>query len=97
MWRAQIKSIYPHLEEFRKEFVQKHFTAIAKQLPKKDSCGETITDPKEEELGMLVYMVGIGALRLDDIDYKKLCRFRDARNKLSHLSTLSYDEIRALL
>ncbi len=97
VWRAQIKSIYPHLEEYREEFVQKHYSVILKQLPITDSFGETISDPKEVELGMLVYMVGMGAVKLDDADYKTLCRFKDARNKLSHLTTLSYDEIKALM
>ena len=97
IWLSQIKIVYPFLEEFREDFVQKHQAALSKQLPIQASYGETYDDPKDVELGTLMYMVGSGHLPLNSSEYEKLKRFKDARNKLSHLSVLDIAEIKALI
>lgn len=96
IWLAQIKTIYPHLEEYREEFVQKHHSAIAKQLPIQASYGETYDDPKDVELGTLMYMAVNGYISLGSQEYEKLKKYKEARNKLSHLTALSIEDIRAL-
>lgn len=97
IWLAQIKTIYPYLEEYREDFVQKYNRMIAKQLPIQASYGEIYNDPKEVELGTLIYMAGNGYLQLSQQEYDKLKRYKEARNKLSHLTALSIKEIRELL
>ena len=96
VWMAQIKTIYPMLEKFRGEFVEQHASVIAKELPITSSCGEIYDSPADVELGTLVYMAGIGRLQLQNKEYKQLERFKNARNSLSHLNVLTYDEVRAL-
>ena len=96
IWLAQIKTIYPYLEEYREEFVQKHHSAIAKQLPIQTSYGETYNDPKDVELGTLMYMAVNGYISLGSQEYEKLKKYKEARNKLSHLTALSIGDIRAL-
>ena len=97
IWLSQIKTVYPRLEEYREDFVQRHSAAIAKQLPIQASYGETYTDPKDVELGTLMYMAGSGFLTLSTSEYEKLKRHKEARNKLSHLSSLSIKEIEELI
>lgn len=97
IWLAQIKTVYPFLEEYREEFVEKHESQIRKRLPIQSSCGDVCDDPKDVELGMLTFMVGEGHLALSTSEYERLKRFRDARNKLSHLTALGLNEIKALL
>lgn len=97
IWLAQIKTIYPHLEEYREEFVQRHANAISRQLPIQAPYGEIYSDPKDVELGTLIYMAGSGSLVLNQNEYEKLKRFKEARNKLSHLATLTFEEIKQLL
>ncbi len=97
IWLSQIKTVYPYLEEYREDFVQRYASAISKQLPIQASYGETYTDPKDVELGTLMYMAGMGYLTLATTDYEKLKRFKEARNKLSHLTALDIEEIRNLL
>lgn len=97
IWLAQIKTVYPHLEEYREDFVQKYESAISKQLPIQASYGEIYTDPKDVELGTLMYMVGNDYLALSPSEYEKLKKYKDARNKLSHLTALTIGEIRELL
>ena len=97
IWKAQIKTMYPLIEEFRGIFVEKHTVAISKELPISSSYGETYDDPKDVELGTLVYMADNGKILLNSIDYFRLKKFKDARNRLSHLNVLSVDEIRELI
>jgi len=97
IWLSQIKTVYPHLEEYREDFVQRHYNAIARQLPIQASYGETYDDPKDVELGTLMYMVGSGCFSISTTEYEKLKKYKEARNKLSHLTALSINEIKELL
>ena len=97
IWLAQIKTVYPYLEEYRENFVQKYHHVITKQLPIQASYGEIYNDPKDVELGTLMYMVGLGYIMLKQTEYERLKRYKDARNSLSHLTALSVEEVRALL
>ena len=97
IWLSQIKTVYPYLEEYREEFVQKHYNAISKQLPIQASYGETYDDPKDVELGTLMYMVGNGIITISTSEYEKLKKYKEARNKLSHLTILNISEITDLL
>ncbi len=96
VWQAQIRTIYPKLEEFRERFVHKHAAAIKGQLPIQSAYEEVYEDPEDVELGTLVYMAGSGHLKLSYNEYERLNNYKQARNKLSHLDVLSIDEIKAL-
>lgn len=96
VWMAQIKTIYPLIEKFRGEFVERHAAVILRELPITSSYGENYESPADVELGTLVYMSGIGRLQLQNAEYERLKRFKEARNRLSHLNILSYEEVLAL-
>lgn len=96
IWKAQIKTIYPLIEEFRDSFVEKHNGSIFKELPIESAYGEMYDDPKDVELGTLVYMAANGKILLTSAEYYQLKKNKDARNKLSHLNVLTIDEIREL-
>ena len=96
IWLSQIRSVYPMLEEYRESFVTRHQKTISASLPIESSFGEICTDPQEVELGTLVFMAGCGKLYLEQGEYKRLLGFKEARNRLSHLSALTYREIREL-
>ena len=97
IWRAQIKTLYPIIEEYRESFVEKHKEEISRELPIATSYGEEYVDPKDVELGTLVYMVGAGKLSLVTSEYRQLDKYKTARNKLSHLNILEYIEIKELI
>lgn len=97
IWLSQIKTIYPYLEEYREDFVRRYYNVINKQLPIQASYGETYEDPKEVELGTLMYIVGSGCFSISSMEYEKLKKYKEARNKLSHLTALSIAEIEELL
>lgn len=97
IWLTQIKTIYPVVEAFRRQFVQKHLLAIKKLLPFSSSYGEEYRDPNDVELGTLVFMADKGKLFLNQAEYDRLVMFKEARNTLSHLGSLSMDEIIRLM
>ena len=78
-------------------FVKKYNTAISKGLPITSAFGEVYRDPKDVELGTLVFMVDNGEVKISNKEYNKLKLYKDARNRLSHLSVLSMEEIQMLL
>ena len=97
IWRAQIKILYPIIEEYRESFVEKYAHALERELPITSTFGELYSDPRDVELGTLSYMAGNNILVLNFCEYQKLEAFKDARNKLSHLNILTFDEVQELL
>ena len=54
--------------------------------------------PEEVEIGMLIYLIGNGTIRLDNSsEYQELERFRDARNKLAHLNIIDFETVDVIL
>ena len=97
IWKAQIKAIYPLLEEYRQTFIEKYNKQIASNcLPVENSAGEVMNDAQGLELGTLVYLAGIGKLSLSTEEYERLVLFKDARNTLSHLGILEINQIEQL-
>lgn len=96
IWLAQIRTIYSVIEEFRESFVKRHSAAIQAALPIQSAYGEEYTDFRDVELGILVFMVKNDKLCLNSSEYAQLKKYREARNRLSHLSTLNFDEIQQL-
>ncbi len=96
IWRAQIRAIYPRLEEYREAFIKRHRAALRSILPIKAAPGEIYISPEDLELGKLLYLASAGQLPLTPAEYDRLERYKNARNSLSHLTPLSYDDICAL-
>ena len=97
IWRAQVRTIYPYLEEYREQFVQKHWNAINACLPIEAPYGECYTSPNDVELGTLLHMTFEKQLLILPQDQEILKCFRSARNKLAHLDVLEIEEIFKLL
>lgn len=104
VWEAQIKSVFPAIENFRSEFVGKYTDAIAHNLPLQNSAHETVTDPKDVEVGTLYYLANAGRLVdergnsiIEPHDQDTLYDAREARNHLAHLCALGYDEVESVI
>ena len=97
IWQAQIRILYPMLEEYRERFVRKYIDVIRVKCPIKSPFGEVYNDPADVELGTLVYMAGCRSLQLLLEENTILKAFRDARNTLSHLGSLNFGEIVMLM
>ena len=97
IWQAQIRILYPMLEEYREHFVRKYGDVIRAKCPIESPSGEVYHDPADVELGTLVYMAGCKSLQLSLEEFTILNAFRVARNRLSHLGILSLSEIDMLM
>ncbi len=95
VWEAQIKLVFPRLEDFRRELVQKHYDKIQKQLPITSSSGERVEKANEIEIGQLFYICKKDRI-LDKNEFDLLCKMRDARNLLAHRDILTYAKLTEL-
>lgn len=97
IWEAQLKNIFPVIEKYRGSFIQKHYEAIKKSLPVRNSSGEEIRLPEDVEVGTLLYLAGSGAVFLDKREYEELKEYREARNALAHLEILELKAVDSIL
>ena len=94
IWTTQVKLIFPLLEIFRRDFVKKYEPLITSLLPFELNSGKKIYVPDEAELGDL-YSILSGE-NLSQADWEDLKIYRDARNKLAHLATLTLEEVQTI-
>jgi len=97
LWESQLKLIFPVLQQYSAEFIQQHEKEIRAALPLTTSYGETIDDPQDAELGLLVYLVGSQQLGLSGPEHKQLVLFRNARNSLAHMRPLDFSNVEKIL
>ncbi len=98
VWEAQLKLVFPKLENFRAELIRKHESKIKKYLPIKSSNGENITKASDLETGQLYYICKENKADkiIDYNEYEMLKKMRDARNLLAHRETLNYNQLKEL-
>lgn len=89
VWKAQIKIVFPVIEDYRERFVNNYKEQITKLLPIKSSHGEDCTEVEEVEIGTLNYMAATSQLMVDKHTHDELYRFKEARNTLAHLKPLN--------
>ena len=94
--RAQTRSISPLIDIGRLKLISIFGTRIASILPQKDDFGTEIDDVNEVELRHLVYFSRNGLLPITPKEKEVLHSLYNARNAISHLNLLSYDEIQKL-
>lgn len=98
VWKSQIRFVFPLLEQYRMNFVKKHWRDISTQLPYTNQFNETFSVPEEVELGLLYAFTSQGAVQMsDNEEFSVLRKVKDMRNDLAHLRPVSYDEILFLL
>ena len=93
IWQSQVKIMFPILEDFRSNFIDKHQDEIKHSLPVTDGFGNKKTDPGELELGSLSYMAWRGMLDMADGEKTTLNKCKAARNDLAHLAPMEYDRV----
>ena len=92
IWETQIKMVFPRIEAFRSYFVEKYQSAIRMELPIATTYGERYEEASDVELGTLHYMAAAKKITIQEKDYTKLVKFKEARNTLAHLKILSQTE-----
>lgn len=96
VWEAQIKLVFPRLEDFRRELVEKHKEKLQACLPITSSSGERVERVSDLEIGQLYFICNGKHHILDKSEFELLKKMRDARNTLAHQEVLSIEKLTAL-
>lgn len=95
VWEAQIKLVFPHLEDFRRDLVQKYSEKLQRHLPITSSSGERIDKASDVEIGQLFFICSKERI-LEKSEYALLGKMREARNLLAHRVSISFDKLKEM-
>lgn len=96
-WEAAIVLLFPVLERYRMNFIDKYKNELARHLPISNSNGDRITDPCDLEFGALYYITSSisKGFTASDVDAIRLCR--RVRNLLAHNKYVPIDDVQKVL
>ncbi len=94
VWEAQIRLVFPRLEDFRAEIVQKYKASLKGNLPITNNVGEVIRETNDLEIGQLYALRN--KISANSGDRKLIEQMRDARNEIAHRKPVSFEKIREL-
>jgi len=98
IWKTQMKMLFPMIEDYRGEFVERYRKQIDCQLPFRNSSNDIVfSEPEEVEIGTLSFMAASKLINIDTKEHTRLHQFKEARNTLAHLKTLSLEEVYHIL
>lgn len=95
---AQIKLVFPKLENSRAELIRKYETKIQRFLPIRSSNNDKIGRATDLEIGQLFFVrkENRASKITEYTELEMLRKMRDARNTLAHWETLSYKQLKDL-
>lgn len=92
LWRAQMKVLFPEIENARYRIIQKNLVQIQQALPYKAVYGPEINEPFKLDLGNLLGMIKGGQITLPSKDYQEISDLKPIRNSLAHMKPFQYNE-----
>ncbi|MBR1592931.1 MAG: hypothetical protein IJ666_07965 [Ruminococcus sp.] len=95
VWEAQIKLVFPRLEDFRRELVQKYQDKIQKVLPITSTSGERVDKAADVEIGQLTFICNKEKF-IEKSEFDMLNKMKNARNLLAHRDILTYNRLMEL-
>ena len=98
VWEAQIKLVFPRVENFRADLINQYKDRLKKRLPIYGCNKQKIYDVWDLEIGELFFVCkgnNAGGV-VPTAEFELLRKMRDARNKLAHWDTLRYEELKDL-
>jgi len=98
VWEAQIKLVFPKLENFRAEIIRKYEAKLQRFLPIRSSNNDKIDRAADLEIGQLFYVCkeNRDSKITEYAEYEMIRKMRDARNTLAHWEILSYEQLKEL-
>lgn len=98
VWEAQIKLVFPKLENFRAEIIRKYESKIQRFLPIRNANNEKIEKAADLEIGQLFFICkeNRDSKITEYAEYEMIRKMRDARNTLAHWEILSYEQLKDL-
>lgn len=85
IWNAQIKHLFPIIESYRRDIVEKYGRELNLYLPYKTVYGVNINELSELDLCNILDIVKKYSINIEKDEFNKLNLYKDARNDLAHL------------
>ena len=95
IWEAQIKLVFPRLENFRSRIIKAYEPKLKSCLPIRSSNNDRIDRAADLEIGQLYYVCTLKPI-LPREEMDMLSKMRNARNTLAHWETLTYKQLTTL-
>lgn len=96
MWMAQIKQVFPVIEDARMDYIKAHSAEIEHCLPIQSGY-VTYEVPEDVEIGALCYLIVGKSIYATHQEYDALLRLRNARNRLAHIKSISFNELKEII
>lgn len=97
VWESQLRCIFPRIEAFRCDFVEKHEGDISPHLGSLvNAFGEPYESAGDVEIQTLFYMARKGLLQLEREEFDELKVYYIARNDLAHIKVLDIQTVRRI-
>ena len=98
VWEAQIKLVFPKIENFRADLIRKYEKKISHYLPIKSSNNDVVDKASDLEIGQLFFICKENRSQkvIDLSEYEMLKKMRDVRNTLAHWEALSYEQLKGI-
>lgn len=98
VWEAQIKLVFPKIENFRADLIRKYEKKISCYLPIKSSNNDIVDKASDLEIGQLFFICKANRSQkvIDLSEYEMLKKMRDVRNTLAHWEALSYEQLKGI-
>ncbi|MDE6729808.1 MAG: hypothetical protein K2J71_03425 [Oscillospiraceae bacterium] len=95
VWEAQIKLVFPKIENFRADLIRKYENKISRYLPIRSSNNDVVDKASDLEIGQLYFICKANCSQkvIDLSEYEMLKKMRDVRNTLAHWEALSYEQL----
>ena len=95
-WEATIVLLFPVLERRRMDFICRNEAELARHLPISNSNGDSVTDPRDLEIGTLYYIVRSGGKEFAAADVEAIRLCRKVRNLLAHNKLVPLDDVQKI-
>ena len=89
VWEAQIRLVFPQIETFRRNWIQKYEKSLKKYLPISIADGSRLDKISDLEINHLCHL----NVNASPSEKKSLTKMRDARNVLAHIGTLDNKDL----
>lgn len=99
VWRAQVKILFPLIEQKRHDMIKKYENQLRKALLNNnvEYFDKKIEDPFDLEVGTFWHMIKKDHVRLVGNDKNRIGMLRDCRNEIAHMQCCLADNVKELL
>ncbi len=98
VWLASVATLFPFVERYRIDFIERHKLELTRFLPISNSNGDQVTEPFDLELGALCYIIANLRVHLftpAEVSGLRLCR--RIRNQLAHNRPPELEDVQAVM